>query len=196
MTLQLVEKYQKKLRHADETRKRMELLFSQGALIERDILAVYEGLFLRSVVGFEDLVETVFFQILEGRSHKSTWGCKISGPVASLRKCVLQDKNYLDWLPIDKTIDRSNIYLRGGKPFSSLDSDDKSKLVQVMAIRNAIAHPSASALAKFKKQVVGNTAIPHRERRPAPYLRGQSRPSTCRFEIFVQGLGQIANKFK
>ena len=174
----------------------MESLFSEGNLIERDILTVYEGLFLRSVVGFEDLIENVFFQILEGRSHKASWGSKIGGPVSTLRKCVLEDKKYLDWFPLKKTIDRSKIYLRGAKPFSSLNDQDKDKITKVLAIRNAIAHPSSAALAKFKRQVIGNTAIPPRERRPAAYLRGLSRPDTRRFEIFVQGLGQIANKFK
>ena len=43
MTLQLVEKYQKKLRYANETRERMELLFLQKKLIERDILACTKG---------------------------------------------------------------------------------------------------------------------------------------------------------
>ena len=157
---------------------------------------MYEGLFLRAVIGFEDLVETVFFQVLEGRSHKSTWGSKIGGSVASLRKCVFEGDKYLDWFPIYKTIDRSKIYLRGAKPFSYIDSVDKDKLVKVYAIRNAIAHPSASALGNFRKQVVGNTAIPPREKRPATFLRGVSRPNTRRFEIFVQELGRIANKFK
>lgn len=195
MTWSLVSQFQTGLRQADETRIRVEKLHSNNKLLERDILAVYEGLFLRAVVAFEDLLEQVFFAILDGRSPKKSWSRKIDGSKVTLRKCVYEENNYLDWLPIKRTVDRACIYLKSGLPFSMIDDGEKSQISQVLLIRNAIAHRSTSALKRFQEKVIGNTPVPPRERRPAQYLRGFARPSLRRYEIFIQSLGGISNRF-
>lgn len=195
MTKRLVDGYQATLRHADSTRTRAEQLFSQGMLLERDLHAVYEGLFLRSVVGFENLLEQVFYTVLTSKVPINGWQSRIKGAPVSLKRCLLEDRDYLDWLPIKRTIDRANIYLRSGRPFSLIDDGEKSQLAQVVAIRNAIAHPSESALEKFRRHVIGNTPLPPRERKPATFLRGIARPNTRRYEIYVQCLGKVANRF-
>ena len=146
MTRHLVNSYQKRLREADETRLRVETLFNQKTLLERDVLAVYEGLFLRAVVGFEDLLEQVFFAVLEGRTISSRLGSKLEGSNATLRQCVLENRDYLDWLPIKRTVDRAQIYLKAARPFADIDDGEKSHLSQILIIRHAIAHSSTSAV--------------------------------------------------
>jgi hypothetical protein len=195
MTKRLVDGYQATLRHADSTRVRSEQLHSKGMLLERDLHAVYEGLFLRSVVGFENLLEQVFYAVLTSKVAIKGWQSKIKGSPNSLKACLIEDRDYLDWLPIKRTVDRANIYLRSGRPFTFIDDGEKSQLAQVVAIRNAIAHPSDSALEKFRRQVIGNTPLPPRERKPAAFLRGFARPNVRRYEIYVQCLGKIANRF-
>lgn len=190
----LVLKYQRTLHLADITRDRMESLYGSGKLKERDIHTLYEGLFLRSVVGFENLLEQIFYAVLEGRSNRRAWRCKLTGPNRALRECVIETKPYLDWLPYDRTLERAKIYLKGAMPFAQLDQGDISKIKQVLLIRHAIAHPSTSAREKFQKVVIGSTPVPAKERSPAGFLRGFSRPGLRRYEVFVQSLGGIANK--
>lgn len=195
MKRDLVTNYQRSLYLADLTRQRVEKLYSKQKLRERDVLAVYEGLFLRAVVGFEDLIEKAFFAILEGNTPKPAWKPLISGQKKSLRECVLNAKNYLDWLPYERTLERASIFLKSGKPFTLLDKNEKTKIQHVLLIRHAIAHQSTSALKKFHSVVVGSTSLPAKERYPARFLRGYSHSTIRRYEVYVQSLGGIANKF-
>ncbi|MGV3483425.1 MAG: hypothetical protein ACO1RT_03285 [Planctomycetaceae bacterium] len=196
MSKDLVSRYQKSLHLADLTRQRVEELFAKGKLRERDALLVYEGLFLRAVVGFEDLLEKIFFSILEGNSPKRAWKCRLTGQKKALRESVLNSKPYLDWLPYERTVDRANIYLVAGKPFTLVETADQNKIQQVLYIRHAIAHQSDSALLKFRTKVIGSTPLPSKERYPATFLRGISTSSTRRYEVYANSLGTIANKLQ
>ncbi len=196
MTSALVDKYQKKIREANQTRIRVEELYSRRELLERDVLAVYEGLFLRAVVGFEDLLEQVFFTVLLGKTSKRNWGSRIKGSNPVLRKCVMEEKDYLSWLPIQQTVKRAKTYLCSGRPFSEIDVSQKNNLAQVLTIRHAIAHSSKSALQKFRSNVIGSTNIPRHERNPARFLRGFGNANITRYEVYVQNLGGIANCFR
>ena len=192
----LVVKFHRKLTWNERTRQSIEAQFQCGNLLLRDIETVYEGLFLRTVVAFEDLIECTFFDILEGDSPNPDWWARVVGEKKALRECVLEGKAYLDWLPIQRTLDRANIYLEDGEPFTLFDDDDKSKLFQIITIRNAIAHAGDNARGKFRQKVIGNTNLRRNEKSPAGFLRSiaRSNPVTTRFQIYTQSLGNIALK--
>ncbi|MEL7499012.1 MAG: hypothetical protein AAFN77_15500 [Planctomycetota bacterium] len=198
MSAALVDKFHRKLQAVEKTRATSEEAFARGEFLRRDIEAVYEGLFLRCVVSFEDLLENVFFNVLNGNSDRHEWDSKISGNVKTLKDCVLEGKRYLDWLPIQETVKRSRVYLRRGKPFSLFDEDDKSKIAQVVVIRHAIAHASSHAQRSFKSKVIGGTPLARNEKSPAGFLRSIARrgPTTTRFQIYTQALGKAALKLK
>ena len=157
--------------------------------------SLYEGLFLRAVVGFEDLLQDVFFAVLSGKSSKKAWTPIVTGRMRDLRRCIFDQKRYLDWLPYRNTVGRANLYLSHGLPFTLLDDRQKTLLNSIVCIRNAIAHPSEFALEKFRRVVVGNTSLPPKERRPSSFLLGYSRPSHRRYEVYARGLGSIASMF-
>ena len=190
-----VEEFLRVIRQSDVTRRRVESEFRKGTLVRRDVEIVYEGLFLRAVVAFEDFLESVFFLTLTGKSSRLAWRSILGGRATDLCACVMGDKKYLDWLPYDRTLSRANLYLRSGRPFTLLKDDDKGKLTQIVTIRHAIAHSSDSAYAKFKKDVIGSTHLPPDERRPAGYLRGFASLGTTRYQLYAQSLGGMALRF-
>src|ERR1700735_1522715 len=113
--------FRRSLKNLNYTRKRMEELFLSGNITKRDLNSVYEALFLRAVTRFESFLEELFLGILEKRvKYKKTR--KISLKMApkshqALIDIVFQQNRYLDWLPLDKTIDRADFYLLGSRPF-------------------------------------------------------------------------------
>jgi hypothetical protein len=196
MSNPLVAKFHRKLRWNEKTRESIEAQFDCGNILKRDIETVYEGLFLRTVVAFEDLVENTFFDILEGNSPNPDWWARIEGDKRALRECVLEGKDYLDWLPFKRTLDRAKTYLEDGEPFSLFDDGDRSKLSQIITVRNAIAHAGNNAREKFRNKVIGGTNLRRTEKSPAGFLRSIARtsPDTTRFQIYAQSLGSIALK--
>jgi hypothetical protein len=105
-------------------------------------------------------------------------------------------KNFVDWLPFEKTIHTANLYFRGGRPFSELTSNEILDLKKSHLIRNAIAHKSRFSLEKFEKDVISGTPITSSEKKPANYLIGLYRisPIQTRYELYAAKLNQIANK--
>jgi hypothetical protein len=175
----------------------VEDLHSRAQLALRDVETVYEGLFLRSVTGFEDLLECVFFRVLNGDVGGSRLGGKISAQSRAVMRDVLLDgDDYLDWLPYKKTLDRARRYLRGGRPFNAIEGDDLNKLSQLVRIRNAVAHSSKHATRVFQQKVIANIPLLPRDRKPASFLRTifRTAPAMTRFEMYVAELGQMAAK--
>lgn len=189
--------FHRQLRNLDYTRKRMETLFKESEIVLRDLHSVYEGLFLRAVTGFEVFLEELFLGILERRIRYRGRGVSLRMRATStqaLRQILLQGDKYLDWLPYSKTLDRAELYLNDGKPFTDLDDGDRSVIQQVTAIRHAIAHKGGHAMAVFQRTVIGNLPLLRDDRKPAGFLRYPFRqsPAQSRFEYYVAELGRIA----
>jgi len=165
---------------------------------------MYEGLFLRAVVGFESFCETLFFEILDGKLEYSSRKieCKIkckSMSKKSLRELVFQGK-YFDWLSLQKNKERFLWYVskRGrtpicGRPFLEVDESHNGKLKTIVRIRNAITHSSDHAIGEFNRKVLNQNLLPN-ERTPASFLRSQisNSPRQVRFETYLGDLGSIA----
>lgn len=190
----------RRFQRLDHTRRNMEQLFSQGLLSRHDIESVYEGLFIRSVIAFEEFLDKLFIGImLQKYAYQRNSGSqvlprvRIASPLV-LREILLNGRDYLDWLPYGKTEERAGIYLRGGRPFSELSTHDKDILKRVLFLRNAIAHSSSHAQRRFVAIVINTTPVISRERTPAGFLRSTIRinPVTTRFEVYLSDLGRMA----
>jgi hypothetical protein len=110
----------------------------------------------------------------------------------ALKDILLQGRSYLDWIPIDRTIERADIYLNGGRPFSELTDGDRSTIKTITMIRHAIAHQGEHAKRVFREKVIGSSALLPVEKRPAGYLRSQANANQKRFEVYIIQLGRIA----
>ena len=189
--------YQNKIARLERTRRRIESLYSNGALIQRETEQVYEALFISSITAFEALLEDLFFGLMMRRLTSGTAKvrCKIdvSSEVVG-RDIILAGKSYLEWLPYNNTEDRASRYFASGLPFSKLGDGHKSMLQQCIFIRNAIAHKSSYAINTYKNKVLGTMALLPRERAPASFLRSQFRasPYQCRYENYIAQLVQIS----
>lgn len=169
-------------------------------MFRRDVETVYESLFLRAVVGFEQFCEALFFDIVNRRVRYAQ--CDVEPwikqcPPEALRGIVFQGDNYLDWIPYPRSLDRSNLFMVDGKPFSNLDPGERSKVQTIVTIRNAISHSSEHSQRTFIRSVIGNQPLLPRERTPAGFLRSPltTRPAIRRrFEVYVGDLGLMAAK--
>jgi len=65
---------------------------------------------------------------------------------------IPEDRPYASWNTI-KTLKRSERFFRGGGPYAAALKGSQSALGEAKTIRNAIAHESASAHAKFEDLV-------------------------------------------
>ena len=187
------------LRNLEYTRTKMERLLKRGAIVNRDINQVYVGLYLEVITSFEKLIESLFVGLLSGTYIVN------SQPVVPLvtfknrqavDPIVFRERDYLDWLPYDRTKERAKQFFQNGIPFSSLSNQDIQLIQQCMYIRHAIAHNSKFSVDRFERHVIGSQNLMPREKKPVGYLRSVFRtsPNQNRYENFIQEMASIATK--
>lgn len=134
---------------------------------------IVEGVFIQMVTCFESHTEELFFGLLEGKiARKSLSVCLAFSirPSTYIRNLLLLDRDYFEWLPIDKTIDRAGNVFIDGKPFSKISGLPlKGELAGISKIRNAIAHSSEFAQQSFQRIICNSRLLPH-EQTPGGYL--------------------------
>lgn len=158
----------------DRTRARAEGLFAQGKLSRFDIEHIYSGIYVEAFVSFERFLEDLFLGYVGGKviPPKKTVKARMVFPTTAVAaEVVFAGQRYIDWLPYRKTTDRAQIYLRDGKPFSTLTKAQEKMLEVLHQMRNALAHRSDHSLDVFTRLVVGSTPLLPHERRPAGFLR-------------------------
>jgi hypothetical protein len=198
----LAEDFTRRLRRMEATRCSIEALANGEKLSGQAARQMYESLFVSACTGFEVFLEDLFIGLLVrpgGLRAPRVHACPRT-PIRSYR--VARDlvtgagKDYIDWLPITKTIKRAALFFRGGRPFSSLTDADRSQLQTCIFVRHAIAHRSRFALAQFERRVISTASLPPRERSPAGYLRGlaTSSPARTRYEALVGTMARCARK--
>lgn len=194
----LIESFTAKRDDLEQTRKKYETLFTAGHIGADDIYKAYSGLYLELFTEFEALVENLFLGLLTGdlfsRDPLLVKKLKVI-PSSSTSDVVFGGKAYVDWLPYDNTLQRSQRFFQNGYPFSVLTKADKERLFDLHKIRNAIAHKSRKAKNEFHAIISGLPLLPH-EQTPSGYLRSIPNPTTGtrQFEIASSDLEIIAIK--
>jgi hypothetical protein len=162
---------------------RMETLFTARALGRPDLNRVYGGAFLSFNTYTERQLERLLLGLIMGRFRKTGVSAlvDIKSEVVA-RKVVAGGRRYADWLPYEKeTIPRALAFLSAGRPFTELETSDVKILDRLTIIRNALAHESSHALARFRKTFTESKNLPPDQLTPAGYLRGQHSPGVTRF---------------
>ena len=174
----------------------MERLYAQSMVAKRDVEHIYGAIFLGAYASFEGMLEDLFLKLLTARVRlprsvrsKVTFRSDIVA-----RTIIFEGRNYVDWLPYERTLKRAENLFYGGRPFTRLDSNEKGLIKAVCTIRNAIAHQSGHARKQFDKDVVSNLTLAPRERTPTGFLRSlhSSAPSVTRYEQLIRDLTAIA----
>lgn len=176
-------------RHALATSQYLQRVLaarSAGTLRARDVDRAFQGAYLEFYVTLEEEVEYLFYGLLMGRLvNRGTRAKVVVRSESTAKQIVLGGKEYADWLPIRRTIDRAETFFYGGTPFDRLDDGHRSTFSDMKVIRDAIAHSGPHAATKFRKQIIEGRPIPVRERSPASYLAGLHAGSRTRMDELI-----------
>ena len=194
----LSDAYASRLHTFERARQKFERLLNNRDVTRHDVSLFYEGILLRTVTGFEGLMEELFVGLLAGGI---TPGKNVHPRVRFSSHLVARDvmlggRAFVDWLPYHHTGKRASAFFRGGFPFTNLEKADVKLLEKIILIRNAVAHQSRAARAKFEDEVIGSAPVLPVERTPAGYLRTVFRiaPAQTRYEEIASTCAILARK--
>ena len=161
-----------------------------------------QGLYLTGIRSFEGFLED---QIVEIASGNHTWATRQVGGERiacairlterrrmMVRDIILARKDYVDFLPYERTQDIAKVLFVGGRPFVNITAADRATLTRCLRVRNYIAHRSKSAYTKFYREYVSFRPLRIRTPRPIHYLDDNIRAGVSFFEHDVISLITIA----
>ena len=188
---------QRALRLLDH-QSRIEVAVSDGHLWKMDRRLSVTTAIIRFAYEVEQQLETVFSEIVLGRRKISGVHPRVDFRSASvLREHIYQGRPYVDWLPYEHTEKRAKLYLRAGRPFTDLESQERRAFVELSAIRNVLAHESAHSKKRFETTVINapTRSVPRHEWKVERYLISESTPGTTRLEQHmaecIRALGKL-----
>jgi hypothetical protein len=106
---------------------------------------------------------------------------------------MLGGKEYVDYLPYDRTEKISQLLFTGGRPFTLLGRPEKTTLRRCQRVRNYIAHRSDFARAKFLSEYQNIKPLRVAKPTPSHYLDDQIRAGVTLFEHDLAELAAISN---
>ena len=197
----IADRVAQRARGIDAFVRKLELLYQNRTtpprLTRTDLERAYSGAFLSFISFFENAWEDLFFGLLMERlEHPQPVQPLVSIRSAAVARGVVigEARNYLDWLPASRSVDRAKLYLSQGRPFSDMSNGDKATVKRYMTIRNALAHDSKFAIERFKKEVIQQRALPPAERRPAGYLRGVHAVGQTRMNLALAEMSVVMRR--
>jgi len=172
---------------------RMERLYDDrlslsAPITNTDVDRAFAGGFLLFYAYLERAVECYFVGLLTGHivhSDPSVHPRVIVKSYPAAYEIVHGGRSYADWFPYGRhTRPRAKAFFTGGRPFTNMAKTEIKALDHVGIIRHALAHGGSASLRGFK-EIVGDKALPPRQRRPAGYLRGYHMLGQTRFEYLL-----------
>lgn len=184
-------------RQIDAYVMRMEKLFAQSLMSERDLLLAYGGAILTFHAFTENAIERLFLGLVAGRLQHGDRRVRSLVEIRSaliVRKVVFGARSYADWLPYDRyTIPRAQAFFSAGRPFSSLGKSERIHLDDMTILRNALAHQSNHAENQFHNRFTGGKALAPAQRKPQGYLRGHHAANQTRLNYLMGRTVQVLN---
>jgi hypothetical protein len=123
-----------------------------------------ESIFLNGVTEFESFLEDVFFAAVSKRIHPGKTKALVDLRDSETARSILMrpGERYLNWMPIEYSLERAEQFLSNGLPFSRLGSRPsvKQRLEIATAVRNAVAHKSGRARERFNQVTSGKYRTP------------------------------------
>jgi hypothetical protein len=171
-TAGLLKRFDGELKALTKVSAEKSLLTAKPIVLER----LLEAVFLSAFTQFESFLDDLFHLAVCG-------GVPGAKPIASFsdeksaRAIIEHEVDYLVWLPVDKTLARAYTFLEAGEPFGRMARRRtiSSTMATAHLVRNAIAHKSGIAPAKFERQFGARYSS------PGEYLASRSGSGTmCR----------------
>jgi hypothetical protein len=175
---------------------RVERNCARGSLLVSDCELVYESTYLAGIGLLEATLAELFTEFIwTGRGTRpGSFALMRPRTRDNLQKIVRRDRPYVAYLPYKDCLDMAKLFLNDGKPFSLVTDAEKKILADAILVRNAIAHKSSFALAKFRSQVPGVDSLPRNRRLPGAYLRRTYRayPNETWYDLYLQTFDGIS----
>lgn len=195
-----LENFESVVRRLEYTRRKVDRLYASDEIVDRDVRVIYGGLFMQLFTSFEAFLEATFYGILLGRlsypSARDVTARIATRSAVVAREVVLgEGRQYVDWMPFERCVERANVYLRGGRPFDGIPVADRQSMNRAHFTRNALAHASEHSRKTFENRVLVGHALLPSERNPVAFLRSRvgGEGSSTQFEIFQGDLRKVAN---
>jgi len=187
------------LKYINQSRKKIEKLYNQGLIKNKDLEILYKGLFIDAYTSLELFIENLFIGLLTKSLEHSNKKVNPRVTFRSHKVCreVLSgDRSYVDWIPYRLTIRRAKGYFTNGLPFTCLSNAELKLIEQLSIVRNTIAHESKHAKKIFHNEILAGLYLSRRDSTPVGYLRSIyiSAPSQSRYEKHMIDIAFIANK--
>lgn len=175
---------------------RVSAAHSSGQLNSSDLDQAYSGAYLAWFTALENSIEDLFLGLLVGTYRSRGFsGSRIVVRSRATAASVIRNKKkgYIDWFPYQESTQRlAEVYLVGGRPFTSVSREDEGLFRRMLLIRNAVAHDSDHALKQFRSSLVDGLGLPSWQHKPGGYLRGIQSGSQTRFDsLMAEGLKAI-----
>jgi hypothetical protein len=135
-----------------------------------------ESIFLNGITEFESFLEDLFLAAVSKRIRPGATKTIVNfhDPDTARSLLLRPRESYLDWMPIERSLERADKFLVDGLPFSRLGTrpNVKLRLKVASAVRNAVAHKGAGARTRFHEMTSG------KYRSPGEYLSAKLGPGT------------------
>lgn len=190
-----LDSYRNRVQRTRRLLARQVTLHGIGLLPKTELEAVYELAFLNTFVAFEnELTELLKTNLMmsvgsDGRSRSKF----IPANRADAARLILGTQRYFQLLPIEQMEKITKVYLKDGKPFTTLSASQKDAVGKCHAIRNHIAHKSTDSKATYIKKVRGQVTLSSKRTSPGLYLRSSMAVNRTYFDHHIAELGGIMN---
>ncbi len=194
---------------ADRFKRRLLLYRGCCARIEReyirkhlrvtDVELVYSSSFLSVCSQWESLLAEIIFEAVTGQESRKVGNeryATFKNKRALIDVLLFPGKDYVSIPTYKHAHAIASLFVRDGRPISAVSESNRTFLQQAGLIRNAIAHESSFAIAKFREKVPGVGSLPRSKRSPGAFLRHEFRisPSQRRYELYFAAYQSAASE--
>lgn len=187
----LLDRFMARANQLRRVRDFMLTAYRSGSVRQSELDHIFESTFLDLASSLEVFLEELFYSAVVGTS-----GIREAAPAVPFRnraeaeRIILANERsgFLSWARMRDNINRAELFLRRGTPFSRLKrrQPDLDLLNTVVTVRNAIAHESRVARRRFLDLPLDGLA-PNR-RNPAGYLQQSVGNTSQHDNLFTESV--------
>jgi len=152
---QIVDEFTNQILNATSLLDNMER--NPGVLYQPQIGLVFELVFLKIFIAWEQFLENSFIRYMCGASSLSGKKPKRNVSARYLDdafRVVCGERPYADWALVDAVLERANRFFDNGEPYTTPLQSAAAHLTNMRRIRNHIVHHSNKSRMDFKKVIV------------------------------------------
>lgn len=145
--------FRNKIRRSRRLLARQVNFHNIGQLPKTELDSIFELAFFHVFVAFEnELTELLKTNVMLARgSDGRVRSVIVPSNRADAQRLLVGVQRYFQLLPVEQMEKIAKVYLKEGRPFTSLSIMQKSAIAKCYAIRNHIAHNSSDSKRMFKR---------------------------------------------